>query len=191
MANMLVFAGPNGSGKSTITAKFPVVGDYVNADEIQRKLGCDALTAATIATSTREHLLEAGRDFTFETVLSTPRNIELMVKAREHGYYILCIYVLTRDPTINEARVTARIAKGGNYVEFEKIRPRYIRAMRLIPDLCRAANRVLFFDNTGDRDSGGPYLIAEVIEGEAKIHPCPFWSYEDIQYLLAGKHCSE
>ena len=32
--SLLVFAGPNGSGKSTIQAGIPVVGQYVNADEI-------------------------------------------------------------------------------------------------------------------------------------------------------------
>lgn len=191
MASMLVFAGPNGSGKSTITSKYPIVGAYVNADEIQRKLGCDAMEAAKIATSTREKLLEAGKDFSFETVLSTPRNIDLMEKARSCGYYIMCVYVLTRDPGINEKRVDARIARGGNFVEREKIRPRYIRAMRLILDLCCVANRVLFFDNSGERDSGGPFLIAEVNEGQATINPCKYWSYEEIQQLLGGQYFNE
>ena len=34
---LLVFAGPNGSGKSTVTKGLPIVGLYVNADEIKRQ----------------------------------------------------------------------------------------------------------------------------------------------------------
>ena len=33
-------------------------------------------------------MLEKGEDFTFETVLSTDRNIKLLKKAKEKGYFI-------------------------------------------------------------------------------------------------------
>lgn len=116
---MLVFAGPNGSGKSTIVSvysqEYPsAMVHYVNADEIQRHLSCDPLTAAQIAESTREKLLEDNCDFAFETVLSTDRNYLLMKKAREKGYRIICIYVLTKDPEINVERVKARMRAGEN-----------------------------------------------------------------------------
>lgn len=39
---IVVFAGPNGSGKSTITELLrPTEMPYINADEIQRVLGCE------------------------------------------------------------------------------------------------------------------------------------------------------
>ena len=38
MPRLVIFAGPNGSGKSTVTSKFGVVGEYVNADEIKKAL---------------------------------------------------------------------------------------------------------------------------------------------------------
>lgn len=75
---LMVMAGPNGSGKSTITSTYSPIGDYVNADEIQKHLGCTTLEAAKIAEATREYLLQEKKDFTFESVLSTPRNYELM-----------------------------------------------------------------------------------------------------------------
>lgn len=31
---LMVMAGPNGSGKSTVTAKFQIIGYYINADDI-------------------------------------------------------------------------------------------------------------------------------------------------------------
>lgn len=37
LPEIIVFAGPNGSGKSTITRMVKTVGDYINADDINRK----------------------------------------------------------------------------------------------------------------------------------------------------------
>jgi len=34
---VLAFAGPNGSGKSTVTCGLPVLGTYVNADDIKKR----------------------------------------------------------------------------------------------------------------------------------------------------------
>ena len=63
---IVVFAGPNGSGKSTITTILrPVEMDYINADDIQRILHCDTLSAAKLAEQQREEHLSNGRDFCF------------------------------------------------------------------------------------------------------------------------------
>ena len=80
---LLVFAGPNGSGKSSVTVKIPVVGLYVNADDIKRVRGCSDLEAAQEAEQIRNLLLAARKDFTFETVLSTERNLELLRQAKQ------------------------------------------------------------------------------------------------------------
>lgn len=59
---IVVFAGPNGSGKSTITNLLrPVEMPYINADDIQRVLGCDNLEAAKLAEAQRESHLEQKR----------------------------------------------------------------------------------------------------------------------------------
>lgn len=103
---VVVFAGPNGSGKSTITTILrPIEMDYINADDIQRILHCDTLSAAKLAEQQREEHLSNGRDFCFETVLSTDRNLKLLKRAREADFFIRCYYVLTADPQINVARV--------------------------------------------------------------------------------------
>ena len=36
---VLAFAVPNGSGKTTVTRRLPVVGTYVNADDIKKEYG--------------------------------------------------------------------------------------------------------------------------------------------------------
>ena len=101
---VIVFAGPNGSGKSTITKMAKTVGVYINADDIKRSSLCSDLEAAQKAEELREQAINEKRDFTFETVLSTDRNLNLLRRAKENGYFIRCIYVLTASPDINVAR---------------------------------------------------------------------------------------
>ena len=95
---VLVFAGPNGSDKSTATKGFDIVGTYINADDIKKKQGCTDLEAAQFATALREAAIKNKCDFTFETVLSSPRNVELLKKAKESGYRVEVVFVLTADP---------------------------------------------------------------------------------------------
>lgn len=192
---ILVFAGPNGSGKSTITGQYPLVGHYVNADEIENVLKCDPLLAAKIATVTREYFLENGMDFTMESVMSTTRNIDLLRLAGEKGYIVMCVYVLTKDPQINVQRVNRRVLSGAHAVSPRKdetmedaVKRRYYSAMRLIPDLCKVCSRILIFDNTMEKGNGEPALIAEINNESVTIHPSTVWSEEEIHLLLAGKH---
>ena len=85
---IIVFAGPNGSGKSSVTSLAEISGEYINADEIKKALHCSDMDAAGKATDIRYNLLEKNKDFTFETVLSTERNLELLTKAKQKGYFI-------------------------------------------------------------------------------------------------------
>ena len=118
---MTVYGGPNGSGKSMITEQHKPTGPYVNADMIEAHLGCTSKEAADIADKTREFLLEQGKSFTTESVLSTDRKFDLMQQARSQNYYVHCIYVLTKNPKINIERVAARVNRGGHDVPLEKI----------------------------------------------------------------------
>ena len=54
--SILVVAGPNGSGKSTVTKGLPVIGLYVNADEIKKASKCSDLEAAQEAEMIRRAL---------------------------------------------------------------------------------------------------------------------------------------
>ena len=95
LPEIIIFAGPNGSGKTTITRMARTIGVYINADDIKRSSLCSDLEAAVKAEELREEMIEKGEDFTFETVLSTDRNLKLLKKAKEKGYFLRCIYVLT------------------------------------------------------------------------------------------------
>ena len=105
LPEIIVFAGPNGSGKSTITRLAKIIEPYINADDIKRTNYCTDLEAAQMAEAMREKCINEHKSFTFETVLSTDRNLKLLKKAKVEGYFIRCIYVLTCDSNINVARV--------------------------------------------------------------------------------------
>ena len=92
LPEIIVFAGPNGSGKSTITKLAKIIEPYINADDIKKTNYCTDIEAAQIAEKMREQAIEENKSFTFETVMSTDRNLKLLQRAKEKGYFIRCIY---------------------------------------------------------------------------------------------------
>jgi len=176
---VLVFAGPNGAGKTTIAHHFPVSGTYVNADDIKREYNLTDLEAAQQAEALRNKLLDTGEDFTFETVLSTERNLLLMQKAKALGYEVRCVYVLTIDVNINIARVKERYASGGHDVPEDKIRSRYRKALGLIPEVAAVCDIFFLYDN-----SVRPTLIFSKEYGESRIFPNNRWPEAELKKLL-------
>ena len=80
------------------------------------------------------------QEFCFETVLSTERNLKLLKRAKEKGYFIRCYYILTADSMINVWRVKARVESGGHDVPEEKVIARYDRALALVKDVIKACD---------------------------------------------------
>lgn len=176
---IIVFAGPNGSGKSTITQFAKVIEPYINADEIQRTNHCANLEAAVLAEKMREAALENGIGFTFETVMSTDRNLKLLQRAKAKGYFIRCIYVLTSNPSINVSRVISREANGGHGVPADKIRSRYGKALALLPELVQVCDVMHIYDN-----SSVPFRIFKKRKTECFYWSNEFWRIEDIHRLV-------
>ena len=179
---IIVFAGPNGSGKSTITKLARVVEPYINADDIKRTIHCSDMEAALKAEELREAALSELSDFTFETVLSTDRNINLLNRAKGKGYFIRCIYVLTESPEINEIRVLARESHGGHGVPVEKIRSRYERCLNLIPELVEICDVMHIYDNSKE-----PFRIFKKRKSEYFHWENEFWDKIRIEELTEKK----
>jgi len=179
---IIVFAGPNGSGKSTITKLAKVIDPYINADDIKRTIHCSDMEAALKAEELRENALSKQSDFTFETVLSTERNINLLKRAKEQGYFIRCIYVLTDNSEINEIRVLARESHGGHGVPAEKIRSRYDRCLKLIPELVKICDVMHIYDNSKE-----PFRIFKKRKSEYFYWENEFWDKIRIEELIGRK----
>ena len=177
LSEVMFFAGPNGSGKSTITGMAKIVGQYINADDIKRASLCTDLEAAQKAEQLRREMLNGGRDFTFETVLSTDRNLKLLQEAKARGYFVRGIYVLTADPNINIARVNARVALGGQGVPKEKIRRRYDKALALLCR-CRGLRYSHIYDNTKE-----PFRIFKKRKDQFFHWENAYWKFSDIEKL--------
>lgn len=180
---IVVFAGPNGSGKSTFTEVLRPLMDYINADEIKKNLKCDDKEAAQIAEKQREDHLVKKEDFCFETVMSTDRNLKLLQRAKQAGYFIRCFYVLTADPVINIYRVRARVAAGGHSVPEEKISARFYRAMDLVKDVVEVSDICHIYDNSEEK----AFRIFKKRKNLCYYDRCIDWQLADIQHLT-GVH---
>ena len=181
---IVVFAGPNGSGKSTFTELLKPPVDYINADEIKKNLRCTDLEAAQLAEKQREEHVSRMEDFCFETVLSTDRNLKLLKKARQKGYFIRCYYILTADPMINVLRVKSRVEAGGHDVPKEKIISRYDRALALVKELIKVCDICHIYDNS----SNEPFRKFKKRKEELFYDECDDWYFEDIEALTGKKN---
>ena len=184
---IVVFAGPNGSGKSTFTELLRPPMDYINADEIKKILKCSDLEAAQIAEQQREDHLANMREFCFETVMSTDRNLKLLQRAKEKGYFIRCYYILTSDPIINIERVKSRVIEGGHDVPADKIISRYNRALDLVKDVIMASDVCHIYDNSNDE----PFRIFKKRKDKCYYQECDNWRLEDIELLTAVSNMEE
>jgi len=176
---ILMFAGPNGSGKTTVKRALPTFGTYINADDLKEEYGLTDLEAAQQAELLRNTLLEKSASFSFETVLSTERNLLLLERAKERGYEIQCIYVLTCDENINVARVKARYEAGEHDVPEDKIRARYHRALALLPRLINVCDKIIVYDNSVE-----PLLILSKDGEKIERRPNGCWSESALRKLF-------
>jgi predicted ABC-type ATPase len=175
-----VFAGPNGSGKSTVVSALDIVGIYINADDIKAESGSSDIAAAKEAEQLREHCLANRMDFTFETVLSTDRNLDLLRRAKAAGYHIESAFVLTADPEINVRRVRSRVSEGGHDVPEDKIRSRYAKSLANLPELRERSDVCTVFDNSLAR----PRVIYRKDAQREVVVENEYWSESDLNKLL-------
>lgn len=178
----LVFAGPNGSGKSTISNHFEYVGEYTNADDIVASTCMSNLEAAKQVDLRRYQAIEELRDFTFETVLSSERKMNLLRTAKTHGFFIKCFFILTKDPLLNVARVQARFLAGGHSVEAETIKKRYWKSLANIKKLIELCDILHVYDNTKDE----PRRIIRKHKDDITLFPNDVWGLEEIIDLVNG-----
>lgn len=181
---ILVIAGPNGSGKSTITQYFEKIGTYTNADDVVAATGMSNEEATKLVDEKRYKSIEAKEDFTFETVLSSHFKLDILKRAKEEGYFIKCVFVLTVDPLINAARVETRVALGGHNVERVKIVERYYKSLDNIKRLMEICDILHVYDNTID-----PIRIIRKHKEDVSIFPNDLWLEDKILELIEERDC--
>ncbi len=103
--------------------------------------------------------------------------------AKEKGYFIKCVYVLTINPKINVARVKTRASLGGHDVPQEKIISRYNKSLANIPKLLELCDILHVYDNSLRK-------IIRIIrkhKEELAMFPNDIWDEEKIIALMEGR----
>ncbi|MBR1738029.1 MAG: hypothetical protein IJ736_13630, partial [Firmicutes bacterium] len=117
----------------------------------------------------------------------TDRNLKLLRKAKDNGYFIRGIYVLTSDPSINIVRVNVRESLGGHSVPKDKIISRYKKALLLIPQLVEICDILHIYDNTKE-----PFRIFKKRKDIYYRWDNKYWSLNDVENLTGIKNfCSD
>ncbi len=178
MNRLDLVVGPNGAGKSTFIAftLAPLLpgSDVVNADEIARQRwpkdpAAHAYDAARVAADTRAKLIELGRSFIAETVLSHPSKLDLVRTARAGGYTVV-LHVLLVPEDLAVERVRHRVQAGGHVVPEIKVRERYQRLWALVADAMALSDNATVYDNSRLR---GPRIVAQLSGGD--VVGAPTW----------------
>ena len=110
--------------------------------------------------------------------MSTERNLNLLKKAKEQGYFIRCVFVLTCNPEINVARVKNRVLVGGHDVPTEKIISRYTKSLNMIKELAQICDRLSVYDNSKEI-----HRIYKKKDAEEFIWENKYWNKEQITKL--------
>lgn len=134
MPKLFIICGCNGAGKTTasytILPEMLNFGEFVNADEIAKKLDPfkpedAALRASRLMIERIDELLSKKADLAIETTLATRTLVKIIKEAKELGYTITLIYFWLNMPELAIERVRLRVASGGHNVPEETIRRRY------------------------------------------------------------------
>lgn len=136
--------------------------------------------AAFLADILRNELLDIGKKFAYETVMSHVSKIDFFKRAIHEGCKNYLYYISTESPLINIERVSQRVKLGGHPVASNKIESRYYNSLLNLKAAVRNTYRTFVFDNSGSR----PNLVLEVYKGEEVTYynsEIPHW--ED-KYLL-------
>ena len=199
---LVVIAGHNGAGKTTIYrerisgALAGLLTEHLNPDEIEKAITLDlgehSLSkeefegrAAKEVAHLRQQYLDQEINFSFETVLSDPKQdkVQFMDEARRRGYLVLLIAVGLESIEKSKARVAIRHAKGGHNVREDKIEGRYERVLLNFAHGARASTLAIFFDNSEDRSEDNLdtyWAIAFFEDGElvVKDESPPAWWHQ-------------
>lgn len=169
-----IVAGPNGSGKSTFYNRTDVEGWggsiwIINPDLLTQTIveeeGEPVARANLSAVQRIQCWLEASIDtyqtIGVETVLSSPKYRDLVIRARARGFLVKMIYVTLASAELQIDRVARRVRRGGHDVPIDKIIDRRRRSFLELAWFARHVDQCTIFDNS----VGDPERIASLNDG--------------------------
>lgn len=164
---LFIIAGCNGAGKTTasytILPKILDCKEFVNADEIAKGLSpfqpeSVSIEAGKIMLSRIDTLIKDGKNFAFETTLSSKNYKSKIKEAQRNDYYVCLLFFWLRSEKLAIERVKSRVKEGGHNIEKEIIIRRYYRGIKNLFDVyIPIVDEAIIFDNS----AGEPVLIFE------------------------------
>lgn len=138
MPNLYIIAGCNGAGKTTasntILPEILHCREFVNADNIAAGISPfnpdgAAIEAGRIMLTRINQLLAEGKDFAFETTLSTRSYVSLVRKAQSLGFKVTLVFIWLSSPQAAKERVAIRVKNGGHFIPDDVVERRYYRGI--------------------------------------------------------------
>lgn len=180
MAVLYIIAGPNGAGKTTaaktILPDTLQVIEFVNADEIAKGISPFnpegvAFEAGRVMLKRIEQLIQEGKDFSFETTLSTLSYLNLVRSVKSKGYRVTLIFLWLERVEVAKQRVAQRVAEGGHNISEEVIERRYRKGVANLSKFLQIVDDWYLYDN-----SDGEYdLVAKAVDGQQNISNLAVW----------------
>lgn len=152
-----MIAGPNGAGKTTTAMPFitnEMIDEFINADEIARGLSPlhpekMSLAASKLLLKRLKELLEAKKNFAFETTGAGTNYIKHLQHAQKFGYEIHLLFLWLPSPELAVERVANRVQQGGHDIPEDTIRRRYFAGLKnLVKYYLPLVDRALILDNS-------------------------------------------
>ncbi len=149
----ILVGGINGAGKSTVaqdpstlsflTGEIGGSIEVINPDKVTQDLRArnpgiplqeaNVLAARACEQRVDELIRATSQSFAIETVLSTDKYRERVLRARRSGFEIVFIYLLLESVESAIKRVRLRVSRGGHDVPEEKVRARWPRSLANVP----------------------------------------------------------
>lgn len=177
MRLLVVFAGANGAGKSSLRAggADPVEVE-IDSDRIAREIAPSDprsvdFQAGKEALRRFDRAIAAGQSLSLETTLTGHTALRRMQVAKDAGYTVLLYYVGVREADMNVARVEARAARGGHWIELDVVRRRVAGSLENLPAAVAVAHSAVLLDNTGTEHRPVLEVAAARIQFQAEELP--------------------
>lgn len=155
---IFIIAGPNGSGKTTtarmLMSNKDMFYEFINADEIAKGLAplhpeSMSLTASKLMIKRLKELLDANKNFSFETTASGTNYVKYLKEAKAKGYKIHLTFLWLSSPELAIRRVAKRVAQGGHNIPENTIRRRYYTGLKnLIKYYLPLSDSAIILDNS-------------------------------------------
>ncbi len=189
MATLYVIAGPNGAGKSTLaTAVLPEGLQSFDGDKEMKMI--QAKFPSTEDSQIFSHVNEVlfpqakldaikdGRDFAYETNLTTDAVVDTLQAFVRAGYQTELIFIGL--PSVEQAmvRVQLRVAQGGHSVAPDLVRSNYREGLVNLAKYISRFDRAIVLENAVRRMVSLPRMVAKFQKGKMveKAKEVPKWA---------------